>query len=122
MIVGQARILSDGLTDAINGNGADVRLYVEALTDAAERAVSEEMPGAMTFASPFARLFGDSEDGRPFGRLVLVDSETLLSSSVVPDTDEEAAIIGRGRSNILVDLTVRLLRDDLPEGDIDDRP
>ena len=120
-IVGQPQILTDELAEAITGNGADVDLFVEPLTDAAERAVNDVIPGATTFTSPFARLFGESDDGRPFGRLVLVDRETLLASSVVPHTDEEAAIFGRGRSNILVDLTVRLLRDDLPEGAIEDR-
>lgn len=48
-------------------------------------------------------------DEADVGRLLLVDREIILVSSIPPETDEEHAIFGRGFGNGLVVITRRIM-------------
>ncbi|WP_435180877.1 TrmB family transcriptional regulator [Halorussus sp. AFM4] len=96
---------------------------VEALTECADRAdviigtvtaglhdeFRERIPGAEVFVSELEWLHADGEDEVAIGRMLLVDEDTILLSSVDTTSGEEKAIFGRGFQNGLVVITRRLM-------------
>jgi len=93
--------------DEVAAAGVDV--IVGTVTDVMQERVRERVPDAEVFRSELEWLHSDSETGVAIGRMLLVDQNTILLSSIDEMNDEEKAIFGRGFQNGLVVITRRLM-------------
>lgn len=111
LVIGHESLLTDELIAVLNAVPTEVDLLVGALTPTLEKEVQTAIPNATTFISGLEWLHGGTEpdEKAAIGRLLLVDRSMMLVSSIVPDTNEEKAIFGKGFGNGLVVIARRLM-------------
>jgi hypothetical protein len=91
-----------------------VTLYVGTLSASIHERFTETLPDSTLFASELGWLQSDDEDEGAIGRLLLVDRETLLVSSLEPHSPAtEAALWSEGSTTGLVVIARRLLASEL---------
>lgn len=120
LVIGDETLLTDELTESLNGLEESVDLLVGAVTPGLEERIHEAIPRATTFLSglDWLRTVDDADDDLAIGRLLLVDRSAILVSTLVPDTHEEQAVFGGGFRNGLIVVARRLLSQGLlPERD-----
>jgi predicted transcriptional regulator len=117
IVIGDPSLISSDLTETLNGLDTDVELLIGALSGDLRSSITDAVPGATTFHSGLDWLHGaeGSLTEPAIGRLMLVDRDTLLVSSIVPGTGEEKAIFGGGFGNGLVVIARRLMSKGLIE-------
>lgn len=116
LVIGDKSLLTENLLGTLNSRSSDdVDIVVGAVTEDAQNAVSDAVPGATTFVSGLGWLRSDSDDEVAIGRLLLVDRSAFLVSSITPRTGEEQAVFGGGFGNGLVVIARRLLAQGLFE-------
>ena len=108
LVVGEESLVTDDLIETLNAVPDSVTLHVGVLTESLERRVEAEVPHAEVYVSGLDWLRG-SDDRTAMGRLLLVDRETILTSSYSPETREEQAVFGSGFGNGLVVIARRLM-------------
>ena len=110
LVLGDESLLTEHLTQELNGIGNGVNLIVGALTERLQEQVQEAVPTATTFVSGLEWLRNDSDETEvAIGRLLLVDRSTFLVSSLMMDSRREQAVFGEGFGNGLVVLSRRLM-------------
>ena len=112
LVVASDELLTEDLLAELDGIPDDVDLIVGALTESAEERIREALPTANVFVSGLEWLHGDDGDQEhetAIGRLLLVDRETILVSSIEPSTGKELAVFGTGFSNGLVVIARRIM-------------
>jgi sugar-specific transcriptional regulator TrmB len=124
LVIGDERVVSDGLIEALrtaSDRGVDVVVggTTESLTDRVQRGV----PDAETFVSGLEWLTEPvtDDDRTRIGRLLLVDREAILVSTVTGTERgtrrQEKAVFGRGFDNGLVAIVRRLMATGLARDD-----
>jgi hypothetical protein len=87
-----------------------VTLYVGTLSKSIHEQLTEALPDSTLFASELGWLHPDDDDEAAIGRLLLVNRETLLVSSLETHSPAtEAALWSEGSSTGLVVIARRLL-------------
>jgi sugar-specific transcriptional regulator TrmB len=121
-VVGDPSLVTDDLVETLAELDADVDVYVGAVSETIASDVEARVPRARTFVSGLEWLQAevDAEEDLAIGRLLLVDENTILVSTILPGSGEEQAIFGRGFGNGLVVITRRLLSQGLPSAAADD--
>lgn len=110
LVVGADELLTDDLLDVLDEASNEVNVIVGALTESAQEKIRETVPKARVFVSGLEWLHGPGLDGETaVGRLLLVDRETILLSSIEEDGMKERGIFGRGFGNGLVVIARRLM-------------
>jgi len=111
LVLGDEDLLTPALVDTLTNLNEGMDLLVGALTPSIREQVLDAVPNAKTFVSGLEWLHGREEDvdDSAIGRLLLADRETILVSSIAPDTREERAIFGEGFGNGLVVIARRLM-------------
>jgi hypothetical protein len=111
LIVQGESVITDQLLDRVRAaHDRGVTLYVGTLSASIHEQLREALPDSTLFASDLGWLQPDNEDEAAIGRLLLVDRETLLVSSLaihIPAT--EAALWSEGSTTGLVVIARRLL-------------
>jgi hypothetical protein len=119
---GAEQVLGDELFERLEQAIDDgVTVIVGAVTAEIEARISDTLPGAQVFVSGLDWLRGGGGGGShrrdaAVGRLLLVDREAILVSSIVPSTGDEHVVFGRGFENGLVVIVRRLMATGLLEG------
>ncbi|UPV76451.1 TrmB family transcriptional regulator (plasmid) [Halorussus limi] len=109
-VVSSPSVVTDELLDRLNeATERDVPVLVGTATAALREELREKVPGAEVFESQLDWLHDESEDEVAIGRMLLVDREAILLSSIHEDGQTEQAIFGRGFENGLVVITRRLM-------------
>jgi len=111
LVIGDESLLTENLVGTLNEVGNDVELLIGTLTPSLQENIHAAVPDATTFVSGLEWLHGENatEDDAAIGRLLLVDRESILVSSIMPDSKEEQAIFGEGFGNGLVVIARRLM-------------
>ena len=110
LVIGDESLLTEELINALNSLDDDTELLVGAVTRPLEDRIREVVPKATAFLSGLDWLHGEQDtDSLTIGRLLLVDRETILVSTIMPETGEEQAIFGGGFRNGLIVISRRLL-------------
>jgi sugar-specific transcriptional regulator TrmB len=114
LVVGGSKVLSENLFDRLSAAAeCGVKLYVGTLAVSNHEEIHAAVPEAQLFESELDWLQpdDDSSDEHRIGRLLLVDREMLLRSSIGPDdsTDTETAIWSDNVGNGLIVIARRLL-------------
>jgi len=111
LVVGDESALGENLVGTLNELDDDVDVMLGAVTDPVREAIREAVPEAKTFISGLDWLRSDSEEESvvAISRLLLVDRQAILVSTVVPGNGEEHAIFGEGFGNGLVVISRRLM-------------
>lgn len=121
LIVGDDGAYSDGLCDRLRaGSDRGVDVIVGALSESLETEIRDDLPEARVFGSELEWLQNrDDVVEASVGRLLLVDREAILVSSIGRyDGDlEERAVFGSGFSNGIVVITRRMLASGLDGND-----
>jgi sugar-specific transcriptional regulator TrmB len=113
LVIGHEAMLTQHLITTLNELQEGVNLLIGAVTDSLQGQIQESIPRATTFVSGLEWLHYDRipPDSREttIGRLLLVDREALLVSSLFLDSLAEQAIYGEGFGNGLVVLARRVM-------------
>lgn len=109
LVVGHARAWTDELAETLAGLPSHVEVVVGCVEETLAEGVAEAVPRATTFVSGLDWLTGTEDDDVTVGRLLLVDGESILLSTVDVETGDEQAVFGSGFRNGLVVVTRRLL-------------
>lgn len=121
LVVGDESALDEDLVGTLNALEDDVDVMLGAVTDPVREAIREAVPDAETFISGLDWLRSDTDEESvvAISRLLLVDRQAILVSTVVPDSGEEHAIFGEGFGNGLVVISRRLMAQGLvPSKDV----
>lgn len=116
-IVGREEALTDELFDKLKGAiERGLKVLVGTVTEQLREQVAETLPEAKVFVSELEWLHSSSydlDDDTTISRLLLVDQNTILVSSVhetaTGDVETERAVFGRGFENGLVVIARRLM-------------
>ncbi len=109
-VVSSRAVLTDELVERLNETVArDVPVLVGTVSTELRDELRERIPGAEVFESKLDWLHDDADDEVAIGRMLLVDREAILLSSLDEDEQMERAIFGRGFENGLVVITRRLM-------------
>lgn len=116
MVIGDASVFTEQLQTLLHAaQERGVRVLVGTVTESLADEVRDALPDIEVFVSGLEWL-GHSElegDGTEISRLVLVDREAILVSSLVDDaagdTEDETAVFGQGFDNGLVAIVRRLM-------------
>lgn len=113
LAVGTASAASDGLLDALaDAEGRGVRVVVGTFDGSTRDRIEAAVGDGEVSVSGLEWLHASdasADGGVTVGRLLLVDGETVLVSSVPPESSTERAVFGRGFDNGLVLIARRLL-------------
>ena len=111
LVIGDESLLTEALVETLTDVGNGVELIVGALTPSLQAEIQTAVPVATTFVSGLEWLHVENggEDATAIGRLLLVDREAILVSSIVPESGDEQAIFGEGFGNGLVVIARRLM-------------
>jgi sugar-specific transcriptional regulator TrmB len=115
LVVGHESLLTEDLFDTLNALPQSVNLLIGGVTESIQDEVRQSVPAATTFVSGLDWLVS-ADDDITIGRLLLVDRSTILVSSIVPESDKEQAIFGKGFGNGLVIIARRLMSQGLLTG------
>lgn len=104
LIVGAEPLLNDDVVKSLRAVDGKVSLRVGVSADGAEDRLRNELAGARLFRSELDWLNDEKqpENKTTIGRLLLIDREKALVSSLETDTMNERAIFGEGEGNGLV--------------------
>ena len=118
LVIGDDSLLTENLVETLNEVEDDIELLVGTLTPSLQEEVQAAVPAATTFVSGLEWLHGENttEDDTAIGRLLLVDRESILVSSITPESKAEQAIFGEGFKNGLVVISRRLILQGLVPG------
>ena len=118
LIIGNEAVLTDDLIRSLKRANTDVDLYVGTVSDDIQEKVKSEVSRAEVFESGLRWMQAENsvEDKVDVGRLLLVDRERILVSSVEPETSEEYAVFGEGFGNGLVVIARRIMATGLVPG------
>ncbi|WP_136717081.1 TrmB family transcriptional regulator [Halorientalis salina] len=122
LVVGSEEVLSDPLFDSLReAVDRNLSVFVGTLTSELQAHVEREVPDATVFVSGLEWLRGGGPsshgaDDTAIGRLLLVDRQAILVSSIDPENAEEHVVFGRGFGNGLVVIIRRLMSTGLFEG------
>ncbi|NHN61049.1 MULTISPECIES: TrmB family transcriptional regulator [Halorussus] len=109
-IISEESLMTDELVEALSGCAArGVDILVGTVTPGLQDELRERVPDAEVFVSELEWLHANGEDQVAIGRMLLVDQNTILLSSVEESGGGEKAIFGRGFQNGLVVITRRLM-------------
>ena len=109
-VVSSPAVLTDELVERLNETVArGVPVLVGTVSTDLRDELKERVPDAEVFESRLDWLHDDADDEVAIGRMLLVDRETILLSSLDEDEQMERAIFGRGFENGLVVITRRLM-------------
>lgn len=122
IVVGRDELLTDRFLDSLEEASGGSDVVVGTVTDPVAERVREAVPGAKVFLSGIEWLHSDEDEETAIGRLLLVDRETILVSTVDPETGKEQAIFGRGFGNGLVVIARRLMATGLIPAEDPERP
>lgn len=112
LVVGADEILTAQLVDALNDVPAGTDVIVGALTEELREQIRDAVPDAKVFVSGLEWLSEAEPDvngDTAIGRLLLVDRQKILLSSIEPVDETELAIFGGGFGNGLVVIARRLM-------------
>jgi len=117
LIVSREEALTDELSDKLKAAiERDLKVLVGTVTEQLREQVAETLPEAKVFVSELEWLHSSShdlDDDTTISRLLLVDQNTILVSSVhetaTGDVETERAVFGRGFENGLVAIARRLM-------------
>lgn len=110
LVVGDRSVLTADLVEVLTGVDDDIELLVGALTPSLQEEIQTAVPAATTFVSGLQWLHGENaDDEAAIGRLLLVDRESILVSSIMPRSNDEQAVFGEGFGNGLVVIARRLM-------------
>jgi sugar-specific transcriptional regulator TrmB len=111
-IVSDDEALSDALVERLNQTAErGVNVIVGTVSEELEDKLHDRVPRAESFVSELEWLHEESDDHAEvsIGRMMLVDRNTILISSVDEQKGTERAIFGRGFENGLVVIVRRLM-------------
>jgi sugar-specific transcriptional regulator TrmB len=111
LIVGSEAVLTDGLVTSLN-DADHVSVIVGTLTPDLEATVRERVPDAKVFTSDLPWLQGTAEDvGKEasIGRILLVDRNTIMVTTISNGDGTEQAVFSRGIGNGLVVIARRIM-------------
>lgn len=119
MVIGSDELLTDELLAALEAASTEGDVLIGTDSEPAQALIREEVPGARVFVSGLEWLHAhDQQEETDIGRLLLVDRETILLSSVEDGNAHELGIFGRGFGNGLVVIARRIMATGLiPEED-----
>ena len=113
LLVGDSRVISDELNDRLlSAKERGVDVVVGTGSEPLREQLAESLPGLVVFDSQLQWLHSHNGQNRvSVGRLLLVDTEHLLASTIVRsnDTIHEQAVCGNGTTNSLVFTLQQLL-------------
>lgn len=111
LMIGDERILTNSLVNALNNIGNEITLSIGTLTVDVRDRVEREIQNATTFISGVEWLQADAINTNRYtiGRLLFVDRSTFMLSSITPETGEEQAILATGLGNGLAVIAERLI-------------
>jgi sugar-specific transcriptional regulator TrmB len=111
LVLGDASLLTPALIRRLNDVPEDVELLLGAFSDDLESELAGAVPDATTFVSGLGWLKNQEplSDETAIGRLLMVDRQAILVSTIVLETQEEQAIFGEGFGNGLVVIARRLM-------------
>ena len=111
LVIGDRSVLTADLVETLTAVDDDIELLVGALTPSLQEEIQTAVPAATTFVSGLQWLHGENatEDETAIGRLLLVDRESILVSSIMPRSNDEQAVFGEGFGNGLVVIARRLM-------------
>ena len=111
LVIGDESLLTEKLVETLTAVDDDIELLVGALTSSLQAEIQAAVPAATTFVSGLEWLHGENttEDETAIGRLLLVDRESILVSSIMPGSKAEQAVFGEGFGNGLVVIARRLM-------------
>jgi sugar-specific transcriptional regulator TrmB len=111
LVLGDESLLTGNLIETLNGVEDDIELLFGTWTSSLQEEVQAAVPAATTFVSGLEWLHGEgnSKGDTAIGRLLLVDREAILVSSIMPESKAEQAIFGEGFGNGLIVIARRLL-------------
>lgn len=118
LVIGSEELLTDDLLRTLETASNGVSVIVGVLDESLQELVRDRLPGAKVFVSGLDWLREtDGQSDTAIGRLLLVDRQIFLVSSIEPEDKEELAIFGRGFGNGLVVIARRLMATGLVPGD-----
>jgi len=113
LVVGAEQVFTDSIVDQLEtAQREGVSVIVGTVSQRISEQVREQLPDAEVFVSGLEWLEGvpdDPSDGTKIGRLLLVDREALLISTIHTDDEHERGVFGRGLQNGFVTVVRRLL-------------
>ncbi|MEZ3117171.1 TrmB family transcriptional regulator [Halobaculum sp. MBLA0147] len=109
LVLGHTRAWTDELAETLAELPPDVEVVVGSVDETLTDSVTEAVPRATTFVSGLDWLRGADGDDVTVGRLLLIDRESILVSTVDLETGDEQAVFGSGFRNGLVVATRRLM-------------
>ena len=111
LVVSSPSVVTEELVERLNETAErGVPVLVGTVTTALRDELREKVPSAEVFLSELDWLHDDDTDGEvAIGRMLLMDRETILLSSIHEDGQMDRAIFGRGFENGLVVITRRLM-------------
>ena len=122
LIVGRDEVITDGLLDRFQealDTGLDVLVGTQ--TEELRTQIAEALPDAEVFVSGLEWLHSsplEANDDTTISRLLLIDKNTILVSSVhetaIGEIETEKAVFGRGFDNGIVVIARRLMATGLP--------
>ncbi|MEZ3145668.1 TrmB family transcriptional regulator [Halobaculum sp. MBLA0143] len=127
LVVGHESVPTDALVETLADCDDEVDVVLGGVDESLTDRLHETVPTATTFVSELDWLDATTDDHVAVGRLLLVDRENILVSTVDRDGSDEHAVFGRGFRNGLVVVTRRLLAQGLlsdrdPEGEGESSP
>lgn len=103
VVIGADQLLTEGLLDALADASMDSNVVVGALSEATREKIQKAVPKARVYVSGLDWLHGDDSPYEvTVGRLLMVDREAILVSSLEPSSEQELAVFGTGFGNGLV--------------------
>lgn len=111
LVLGDAGLLTPALIGTLNDAPTDVDLLLGAFSEKLETELSDAVPEATTFVSGIGWLKNNetSRTEAAIGRLLMVDRQAILVSTITLETEEEQAVFGEGFGNGLVVIARRLM-------------
>jgi sugar-specific transcriptional regulator TrmB len=113
LVVGAEQVFTDSIVAQLEtAQREEVSVIVGTVREQISGQVQNRLPDAEVFVSGLEWLEGvpgDPSNGTKIGRLLLVDREALLVSTVHTDDGEERGVFGRGLQNGFVTVVRRLL-------------
>lgn len=119
MVIGSDELLTDELLAVLEAASNEVTVLIGTDSEPAQTLIREEVPRAKVFVSGLEWLHAqDDQEETDIGRLLLVDRETILLSSIEDGNGHELGMFGRGFGNGLVVIARRIMATGLfPEED-----
>lgn len=108
LVIGTESVVTDELVATLNGV-MDASVLVGTLTDDLEATLRDRLPDATVFTSDLPWLHGNGDAGPDIGRILLVDRNTIMVSSIHGADGTERAVFSRGVGNGLVVIARRLM-------------